>query len=54
MPFFFSILVSATDADSGENGEITFSVENTDAFEMETVPPSQGGEVYVGRVKVKK
>ncbi|GFS24762.1 neural-cadherin [Elysia marginata] len=43
-------IVSATDADSGANGEIVFSIEGTDAFEV-TTKNTDG--VYVGTVEVK-
>ncbi|GFO50422.1 neural-cadherin [Plakobranchus ocellatus] len=45
--------VSATDEDSDRNGEIIFSVEGTDAFEVETVAPTGGREIYTGNVLVK-
>ncbi|RUS69247.1 hypothetical protein EGW08_022990, partial [Elysia chlorotica] len=50
-PIGFEVFqVTASDADSGTNGKITFSIVGTDAFEIETVPSLP---YYTGRVRVK-
>jgi hypothetical protein len=43
--------VNATDADSGVNGQIIFSVENTTFFDVTT---SFAGKDYTGSITVKR